>query len=75
MAAYINFDTVEEVFKAYDTLKDSDRVEIVYVLPRFGIRADDSLNLNDVTVVFIYMGKVLCELSMRLGKRATTYES
>ena len=75
LRAYINFETVEEVLDAYETLKNNERVEVVFLLPRFGTRSDGSLNLNDLTVLFVYMGKVLCELSIRIGKRAPTYES
>ena len=54
LRAYINFETVEEVLQAYEMLKNNERVEVVFVLPRFGTRSDGSLNLNDLTVLFIY---------------------
>ena len=45
------------------------------MLPRFGKRPDGAPNLNDFTLLFVFLGKILCELSIRIGKRADTYES
>ena len=56
--------SAQDVLDTIALLDQSDRVTIMRLKPRFGPKKK---NLNDVTVNFDYMGRMVCELQIKLG--------